>query len=68
MGLGSYVKKLSTALRGKKGRQLLDQAESAARKATGGRQDEKIQKARDAVERAIGPDDDDPDNRRAGHR
>ncbi|TGD36771.1 antitoxin [Brevibacterium aurantiacum] len=68
MGLGSYVKKLKTALRGRKGRQLLDQAESAARRATGGRHDEKIKKARDAADRAIGPDDEYPGNRPAGHR
>ncbi|MDK8436382.1 Rv0909 family putative TA system antitoxin [Brevibacterium sp. GP-SGM9] len=68
MGLGSYVRKFKAALRGGKGRQLLDQAESAARRATGGRHDEKIKKARDAADRAIGLDDDDPNDRPAGRR
>lgn len=68
MGLGSYVRKIKSALRGRKGQQLLDKAESAARDATGGRHDDNIKKARDAAERAIGPDDDDTDGRSIGRR
>lgn len=68
MGLSSYVNKIKTALRGKKGQQFLDKAEDAASKATGGGHNEKIQKARDAAERAIGPNDDDPDDRPVGRR
>ncbi|MCX0276148.1 MULTISPECIES: antitoxin [Brevibacterium] len=62
MGLNDYLKRAKDALRGEKGQQLLDKAGNAASKATGGRHDDKIQKARGAADRAIGNDDkpDDP--------
>lgn len=68
MGLSSYIEKVKGVLRGRKGQQLLNKAESAASKATGGSHDDKFKKARDAAERAIGPDDDDPDDRPVGRR
>lgn len=68
MGLSSYIEKVKDVLRGRKGQHLLDKAEAAASKATGGSHDDKIKKARDAAERAIGPDDDDPDDRPVGRR
>lgn len=66
MGLSSYVTKIKAALRGKRGQQLLNKTEDAARKATGGRHSDQIKKARDAAERAIGRDDDDSDDRPVG--
>ncbi|MDN5774470.1 MAG: antitoxin [Brevibacterium aurantiacum] len=64
MGLSSYIEKVKDVLRGRKGQQFLDKAESAASKATGGSHDDKIKKARDAANRAISPDDDRPVGRR----
>lgn len=57
MGLNDYVKKAKDALQGEKGQQILDKAGNAASKATDGRYDDKIQKARDAADRALGNND-----------
>lgn len=67
MGLSDYlkyVKKAKVALQGDKGQQILNKAGNVASKATGGRYDDKIQKARDAADRALG-NDDKPDDPRA---
>ncbi|MGZ1491239.1 Rv0909 family putative TA system antitoxin [Brevibacterium sediminis] len=60
MRLGNLIHQAKKALRSKKGRQFLDKAENAARKATDGKHDDKIQKARRATDRAIGNDDEGP--------
>ena len=49
---------LRRALRGDKGRQVLDRAEDAARRAAGSKHEDKIRKARRAANRVIGGDDD----------
>lgn len=62
MRLGNFIHQAKKALRSKKGRQLLDKAENAARKATDGKHDDKIRKARRATDRAIGTNDDEGPN------
>lgn len=58
MRRGDIIRGLRRALRGEKGRQVLDRAEVAARKAAGSKHEDKIRKARRAADRAIGGDDD----------
>ncbi|MGC5616975.1 antitoxin [Georgenia sp. Z1491] len=58
MGIGDYLNKAKDALSGERGEQLLDKVEGAARKATGGKHDGMIDKARDAAGNALGHDDD----------
>ncbi|GAA2179365.1 hypothetical protein GCM10009847_13110 [Leucobacter tardus] len=75
MGLGKIVKTVKTLandpkvqqhLKSEKAEQIsdsvLDKAAGAANKVTGGKHEEKITRARDAADRAIGTDDD-PDAR-----
>jgi hypothetical protein len=58
MRRGDIIRGLRRALRGEKGRQVLDRAEDAARKAAGSKHKDTIRKARRAADRAIGGDDD----------
>ena len=58
MGAGDIMRVLRRALRGDKGRQVLDRAEDAARRAAGSKHEDKIRKARRAANRVIGGDDD----------
>ena len=57
MGLSKYLGMAKRALRGEKGRQVLDRAEGAATKAAGPKHEDKIRKARRAADKAIGDDD-----------
>lgn len=58
MRRGDIIRGLRRALRGEKGRQVLDRAEDAARKAAGSKHEDTFRKARRAADRAIGGDDD----------
>lgn len=62
MRLGNFLHQAKKAFRSEKGRQFLDKAENAARKATDGKHDDKIRKARRATDRALGNDDDEGPN------
>lgn len=57
MGLSRYLGMAKRALRGERGRQVLDRAEDAVRKAAGAKHEDKIRKARRAADKAIGDDD-----------
>lgn len=57
MGIDKYLRKAKDALSGVQGRKLLDKAEGAATKAAGDKHSDKIRKARDAADRALGNDD-----------
>lgn len=68
MGLSMYVNKIKAFMRGQKGQRLMDKAQDAGSKATGGRHDEKIRKARGAAQKAIRSDDDPDDHSLGGRR
>lgn len=58
MTFENFVNKAKQAFQGEKGKQFLNSTEDAVNKATGGKHDAKIQKARRTAERAIGRNDD----------
>ena len=57
MGLSKYLGMAKRAMRGEKGRRLLDKAEGAATNVAGEKHRDKIRKARRAADKAIGDDD-----------